>query len=298
MNRYSYIATILVFIALLAIGVWFGLVWVQASRANDLLSHANSHIEEANRAMAEIEVGRLGSDSFTSQDSLSRAAVAVESMIPLLEQAASGISSAQKDVATASGFPLLDSWYSDYLLKKQETAEIRMQQLEVLAETADRLQQFYSVGPVVFSSVQEMDRLFGSFQDALSKVQTSPAEASSSLGQVSRSFSQIQTQLDQAYAETGFEILPELSRTAADNAELAALAAQLADAAGAGDQARAQQAAISLEGKLLSTSFSGNTVDLWWQQQIAPLEQEYADLQSRQETLDAEAAAIYEQRDR
>jgi len=297
-RRYSYIAKILILIALLGLGAWFSLGWLQESRANNLLSHANSHIERANEVMAEMEVDRLGSESFTSLNSITRATDAIESMKPLLEQAASEINDAQKDTATAAGFPLLDGWYSDYLLKKQETAGIRMQQLEILAETIGTQQQLYSVGPVIFSSVQEMDRLFGQFQDALSKVQSSPSEAGSSLGQISQSFSQIQTQLDKAYAKTGFEIIPELSKTASDNAELAGLAAQLADAAGTGDQARAQQVAIDLEAKLLSTSLNGNTVELWWQQQIEPLEQEYADLQSRQVELDAEAAAIYEQRNR
>lgn len=298
MNRFLYIAAILALAALLVFGAWFGLGWLQEKRADGALSQANFHIEKANGIMAEIEVGQLGSESFTSLDSINRAGGAVESMIPLLEQAASEISSAGEGAATAAGFPLLDSWYSGYLLKKRETAGIRMQQLEVLAETAERLRQLYSVGPVVFNSVQEMDRLFGQFQDALGNVQSSPAEASASLDQIAQSFSQLQKQLDQAYAETGFEILPELSRTAADNAGLASLAAQLADAAGAGDQARAQQAAIGLEEKLLSTSISGNMVDPWWQQQIQPLEQEYAELQSRQESLDAEAAALYGQRNR
>jgi hypothetical protein len=151
---------------------------------------------------------------------------------------------------------------------------------------------------VIFNSVQEMDRLFGQLSVALGKVQTSPEEARASLDQIALTFSQLQQQIDQAYADTGFEVLPELSRTAADNAALAQLAAQLADAAGSGDQARAQQAAVSMEQKLLSTSISGNTVDHWWQVQIEPLEQEYAELQTRQEELDAESAALYEEHNR
>lgn len=295
MKRILYIA-ILALALLLVAGVWFGIGWLQEKRADGLLALANSHIETANGIMAEIEVGQLGSDSFTSLEGISRAASATESMIPLLEQAATEVNSAREGAGTAAGFPLLDDWHRDYLLKKQEAAETRMQQLEVLAETAYRLQQLYAAGPVIFNSVQEMDRLFGQFQDALGKVQSNPGEASASLAQIALSFSQIQALLDQAYAETGFEILPELSRTAADNSGLASLAAQLADAAGAGDQARAQQAAINLEEKLLATSISDDTVDLWWRQQIESLELEYADLQSRQESLDAEAAALYERR--
>jgi len=298
MKRFGYFLAMVVLVALLALSAWSGLGWVQEKRADSLLSKANSHIETANGIMAGIEVSALGSESFTSLDSINSAAGAAESMIPLLEQAAAEVSSARDDAARAADIALIDEGYGNYLLKKEETAGARVQQLEVLAATTDQLQQLYSVGPVVFSSVQEMDRLFGQFQDALAKVQSSPAEASSSLGQIAGSFAELQKQLDQAYADTGFEILPELSRTAADNAELAMLAVQLADAAGSGDQAKAQQAAIGLEEKLLSTSISGNLVDLWWQQMIEPLEQEFAGLQSLQESLDAEAAALYEQRNR
>lgn len=296
MNRILIITAILAFTVLLTVGGWFGVDWVQMKRADDLLLNANSHVEKANAVMAEIKVDQLGSESFSSLDSINQAASATESMMPLLDQATTEISGARDNVSMAAGFLLLDEWYRSYLLKKQEAAEIRLQQLEVLAETADRLHQLYSVGPVVFSSIQEMDRLFGQFQDALGKVQSSPVEASTSLIQVANSFSQLQQQLDQAYSENSFEILPELSRTAAENAELALLAAQLADAAGAGDQARAQQAAVGLEGKLLSATISDNLVDLWWQQQIEPLERNYSELQSRQDTLDKEAAALYEAR--
>ncbi|MHB8792713.1 MAG: hypothetical protein ACYC6O_05190 [Thermoleophilia bacterium] len=295
MNRFLTAAALLVLAALLAAGAWFGLGWLQEKRADRLLSSANSHIERANGIMMEIEVGQLGSESFTSLESIGRADSAIKSMTPLLEQAATEISDARDDAGTAAGFPLLDEWQSSYLRTKEESANIRREQLEVLAETADRLQQLYAAGPVIFNSVQEMDRLFGQLQDALGKVQTNPAEARASLDQIAISFSQLQQRLDQAYAETGFEVLPELSRTAADNAGLAQLAAQLADAAGAGDQVRAQQAAISLEQKLLSTTISGNTVDLWWQQQIEPLEQKYAELQAQQEALDVDAAALYGQ---
>lgn len=298
MNRYIYIPAIVALAALIVPGSWFGLGWVQEQRADGMLSGANAHIEKANGIMDEVEVGQLGSGSFSSLDSIKRATDAADSMLPLLEQAATEVSKAREDAGTAAGLSLLDEQYNVYLLKKQETADARMRQLEVLAEITDRLKQLYAVGPVVFNSIQEIDRLFGQLQNALGKVQSSPAEASASLGQIAQSFSQLQSQLDQAYAETGFEILPRLSRTASDNAGLASLAAQLADAAGAGDQARAQQAAISLEQKLLATSISGNLVSQWWQQQIEPLENEYTELQSRQDALDVEAEELYGQRSR
>ena len=163
-------------------------------------------------------------------------------------------------------------------------------------ETAERLQQLYAAWPVIFSSTQEMDQLFGQFQSAMAKVQSSPDEASTTLNAVAQSFSAIRLQLDQAYAQTSLEILPELSKTAAENADLSALAAQLADAAGSGNQARAQQIAAQLQKKQLNISFSDNAIDPWWRQQIRPLEQEYADLQAQEEAGDAEAVELYSAR--
>ena len=283
LNRYLLAFILLVSAIILAAGGWHGLEWLQVKRADNLLNSANSHIEKANGLMGNIKLEQLSSESFNSLDNIKLASTALQEMTPLLEQAATEVRQAELDAGSAAAMPLLPEWQSVYLQKKQKTAAIRGQQMVNLVEIVRRLQQLYAVGSVVFSSVQEMDRLFGQFQAAMGRVQSSPAEASESLGQISRSFSEVQKQLEESYRQTGFEILPELSRTAAGNAELSALAAQLADAAGAGDQGRAQQAAIQLEKKLLSTSIAGNAIDSWWKSQIKPLEQEYGDLRMREE---------------
>jgi len=298
MNRILTVSILLVLGALLAAGAWFGIAMAQENRADRHLASANSHIGNANEIAAETKFEQLGIESFASLNGINSASSAADAMMPLLDRASAEVSDASDDAGTAAGFILLDAEFSRYLLKKKEIADTRIRQLEVQAEIIDRLQKFYSAGPVLFNTVQEMDRLFGQMQNALGKVQSNPAEASASLNQIAGRFTDIQKQLDQAYADTGFEILPELSRTATDNAGLASLAAQLADAAGAGDQAQAQQAAINLESKLLATSISGDIVDVWWQQQIAPLEHEYTELQTAQETMDAEAAILFEQLER
>ncbi len=296
LNRYLLAFILLVSAIILAAGGWHGLEWLQVKRADNLLNSANSHIEKANGLMGNIKLEQLSPESFSSLDNIKLASTALQEMTPLLEQAATEVRQAELDAGSAAAMPLLPEWQSVYLQKKQKTAAIRGQQMVNLVEIVRRLQQLYAVGSVVFSSVQEMDRLFGQFQAAMGRVQSSPAEASESLGQISRSFSEVQKQLEESYRQTGFEILPELSRTAAGNAELSALAAQLADAAGAGDQGRAQQAAIQLEKKLLSTSIAGNAIDSWWKSQIKPLEQEYGDLRMREEALDVEAATMYSSR--
>jgi hypothetical protein len=293
MNRFLIGAITVIFVAALVIGSWFGLRWVATVRADNMLTSANRHIEAANQVMDQVKVEQLSQESFTSLDNISRTGEAIQAMKPLLGQAALEVTEAEDDAGSAAGLPFLTGWYSEYLQKKQESAAVRRQQLDVLAATADRLEQLYAAGPDVYSSIQEMDRLFGQFQAAMGKVQSSPSEAGAILGQVTQSFRDVQIRLDQAYAQTAFEMLPALSKAAAENAELSALAGQLADAAGAGDQAAAQQVAALLEEKLLTTSTSSNAIDSWWQQQITPLQQEYADLQARQEVLDAEAVELY-----
>ena len=116
------------------------------------------------------------------------------------------------------------------------------------------------------------------------------------MDRVAQSFRAVRLQLGQADAQTSLEILRERSKTAEENADLSALAAQLADAAGSGDQARAQQIAAQLQKKQLNISFSDNAIDPWWRQQIRPLEQEYADLQAQEEAGDAEAVELYSAR--
>ncbi|MHB1361484.1 MAG: hypothetical protein ACYCW5_02650 [Thermoleophilia bacterium] len=294
MRRILLIILTLLLIAAVPAGGWFGLGWFEARRAGMLLEDANSHIQDADAVMAQMKLDKLGRDSFTSLENISQAASALQDMKPLLGEAASSVKDAEDDIAAAAGLPLLGDSYRAYLQKKQETASVRRQQLDLLASTVDRLDQLYAVGPVVFNSSQEMDRLLGQLEDSMGKVQSSPQEASASLQQTAAAFAQVKQQLDQSYSQAGFPLLNELSKTAADNSGLATLGARLADAAAAGDQAGAQQIAVQIESKLMAISTSGDPLDPWWQDQIAPLQQQYADLQSQMETLDAEAGSLYD----
>ncbi len=293
MNRYSLIFAIALLVVAIAAAGWFGFGWIQVKRADAALNSANSHIEAADALMAQIDVENLGQESFTSLENINLAAEATRAMPALIDEAVSEIRTAGDEAGSAAGMTLLPQWYRQYLEKKQETAGVRVQQLAVLGETADRLQQLYAAGPLVFSSTQEMDRLFGQFQAAMARVQSASGEAGATLRQVSQSFTQVQAGLDQARAANDFEVLAELSQIAEKNAELSALAAQLADAAGAGDQAAAQQAASQLEERLLTASVGVNTIDSWRQARIKPLERENQSLQSQEDSLDQEAASLF-----
>jgi hypothetical protein len=139
-----------------------------------------------------------------------------------------------------------------------------------------------------------MDRLHGQLQDALSRVQSDPAGASAELGRIAADFTAIAGRLDQAGAQNSLELLPQLSGIAADNAGIAGLGAQLADAAGAGDQSRAQQLATELGQKEAETGIGEGAVEKWWAARIKPLQREYTGLQERQEALDAEAVQSFQ----
>ena len=287
------IAVLLAAAAFIA-GGWYGLRWFETRRADALLEDANAHIHSADDLMARMQTDRLGRDSFTSIDNINRAAAALQEMKPLLGEAASDVQDAQDDVSAAAGLRLIDDSYRAYLGKKEEAADLRRQQLDTLASLVDRLDQLYAVGPTVFNSVQEMDRLLGQMQTSMSQVQSSPQSAGPSLQQISASFTQLQNQLDQSYAQSNLQLISELSKSAADNAGLASLGAQLADAAGAGDQAKAQQIASQMEEKLMAISAGGDPLEPWWRSQVDPLQNQFSDLQTQQVSLDAEAASLYD----
>ncbi|MCL5883494.1 MAG: hypothetical protein M1539_05900 [Actinobacteria bacterium] len=293
-RRAPLIILTLLLMAIVIAGGWFGLGWVEARRADMLLREANGHIETADNIMAQMKLDRLGRENFTSLENINEAAAALQDMKLLLGQAAGPVNDAEDEMSAAAGLPLIDDNYRAYLEKKRDTAAVRRQQLDTLAATVDRLDQLYGVGPAIFNSVQEMDRLLGQLEDSMGKVQSSPQEAAASLRQTAASFLQVQKQLDQSYSQEGFPLLTGLSKTAADDADLATLGARLADAAGAGDQAAAQQAAVQIESRLMTISTSGDPIDPWWQEQIEPLQRQYSDLQSQLATLDAEAASLYE----
>lgn len=294
-SRYLLKALIIFFAAavVLTLGLWLGVPMIQTERANSKLASANNHIEEANLLMSRIEADKLGADAFTSLDNINTAREAVAGAGPLLKQAEDESRAAANDARSAAGLSSISRGSRDYLLKKGEIATLREQQILVLEDSVNQLDKLYEAGSVVFTSLEEMDRLLGQFQAAMSKVQSNPAEASASLNQASQSMLSVKQKLDDGYQATGFDLLSTLSKSVADYAELSSLAARLADAAGSGDQARAQAAAIELERKLMTTSAARNELDQWWQSEIKPLETLYRDLQSQMEALDEEAAGLY-----
>ncbi|MFA5802652.1 MAG: hypothetical protein WC911_09300 [Thermoleophilia bacterium] len=277
----------------LALGLSLGIPFVQNERANTKLAGANNHIEEANLLMSRIEADKLGADTFTSQENISTAREAVAGAEPLLKQATDSVREASRDARSAAGLSSISPDNRDYLLKKAEIADLREQQLLVLEDTVVQLGNLYKGGSVVFTSLEEMDMLLGQFQVAMSMVQSNPAEASATLKQTSQSMLKVKQELDDGYSATGLNLLTAMSQSVGEYADLSSMAAQLADAAGAGDQTRAQAVAIDLEKKLMTTSGARNELENWWQSEIEPRESLYRDLQAQMETLDEEAAGLY-----
>jgi len=294
-SRYLLKAVFILLVAgvALTLGFWLGIPFVQAERANTKLASANNHIEEANLLMSRIEADKLGADTFTSLENINMARETVAGAEPLLKQAAGSVREASRDARSAANLSSISPDNRDYLLKKAEIADLREQQLLVLEDTVAQLDDLYEGGTVVFTSLEEMDRLLGQFQVAMSMVQSNPTDASAALKQTSQSMLQVKQKLDDGYAATGFNLLATMSQSVGDYADLSSLAAQLADAAGAGNQTRAQAAAIELERKLMSTGGARNELKNWWQSEINPRETLYRDLQARMETLDEEAAGLY-----
>lgn len=275
------------------LGIWLGIPFVQAERANAKLASANNHVEEANMLMSRIEADKVGADTFLSLENINMAREAIAGAEPLLRQATDSVRAAAGDARSAAGLSSISPDYRDYLLKKAEIADLREQQLLVLGDTVSQLGNLYEAGTVIFTSLEEMDRLLGQFQVAMSLVQSNPTEASATLKQTSQTMLQVKQKLDDGYAATGFNLLTAMSQSVSDYADLSSLAAQLADASGAGDQTRAQTAAIELERKLMNTGGARTELENWWQSEINPRETLYRDLQTRMETLDQEAAGLY-----
>lgn len=287
------VLVILALVVLTAVAVWYGGMWVQLKRADAMMSDANDAIAQSNELMSGIRVGDLGANSFTSLENINRASAAVSAALPLLTEARGDAERARDDARHARGLFRLPAWYYDYLEKKELIALLRIEQLDRLEQTTTNLSALYESGPVIFSSVETMDRLLGQFQAALGMLLSDPAQARTSMDQIAAEMRQVQNRLDAANAEHDFQLLADLSGSVAGNTRLVEQSADLAAATAAGDQAHAQQSAIALEKILLNTSVTRNFLDTWWSQEIEPLQREYTNLQSRQEELDLEAATIY-----
>jgi hypothetical protein len=274
---------------------WLVLPQVQEWRADALLSEANGHMEKANEAMARIDIDMLDLQSLTSLEAIEAAGGAVVAAGPLLEESAAETALAMNAVSRGEGFPRLPGWYSQYLGKKRETAEARERQVQILQQASDRLSLLYPEAPLIFRSMQEMDRLLGQFQAAMASTQSDPGGSSASLAQIAASMRDIQHQLESRYSESGFNLLERMADNVKDNAEMVEQTKALADAVATGDQAQVQQASDAMQKLLMETDVGIDYLELWFNIELKPLKHDYDELQSRQHQLDEEAAEIFHQ---
>lgn len=293
MSRIPRFLLITLLIAALLVAGWFGLRWTTMALASLQMANANGHIERANRLLSDARLEDMGSGSFTSLGNIERGTAAMDGALPLMRESREETAQAAAGARRARALILLPSWYSQYLEKKEQIANLRLEQLGRQEESATSLQELYASGALIFTSVEEMDRLQGRLQGSLGSLPGNPREAGAQITQIAESMRQIQKQLDDAHQERDFQLLFQLSRAAGSSADLAEAAIRLAEATAAGDQARAQQSAVDVESRTKDAVDCRDYLDLWWKQEVSTLSDESGQLQSRQEELESEAAEIY-----
>jgi hypothetical protein len=292
-SRWRYAMALAVTALVLAVFILLLLPYLQTWRANSLLADANSHIESANLNLSRINTDLLEIEGFTSLESIELASEALAEAQPLLMSSNDEIGRARRKADAAANLFRLPVDYQLYLKKKSRITDLRSQQQDILLEAAGKLDDLYAVAPLVFQSMEDMDRLFGQFQQALGDIRETPQQAAAQLGQLSDSMHSIQHELDSGYQRSSFEMLKDFSANAGQYAALATAAAELAGAIATGEQEQTQEAANNLESQLLSTTVGIDYLDLWLRQEIDPLRDRYRQLQSEQEQLDGEAKEAY-----
>jgi len=292
-KRVLALAVLLAAAAAVAAGAWFGWQRVQIARADSLLTDANGHIERANQLLAEPGIDNLGAGDFSSLENINTSARVATDAMGRLSEIRQETDAATDAANRAAGLAFLPAWYQDYLAKKLEVAGLRSRQVDNLEQKTETVAQLYDSGALIFTSLQERDRLVGEFESAYGMIKDDPGPARNALGAVARELRATETRLRSAYQEKGFSLLSDLADSTAGYAELAELAQALADAAASGDQARIQDSSAKLETKLEEAGLNTGFVDSWWQDHIAPLERSYEDLEAHQQDLDSEAAVIY-----
>ncbi|RJQ43024.1 MAG: hypothetical protein C4534_08860 [Gaiellales bacterium] len=275
---------------------WLSLPRLQALRADRMLSRANEDIAAANQALAAFDPSAVSFESFVSVDSIRLAGAALEDSLPAIDEALARVGSAAEAVDEAAGLYRLPQGYLDYLERKREIAGLRLEQLGELKQTVQELRMIYQDGDIIFTAVEEMDRLWGQVEYSLQTVQGAPAESGAALAQAAVSMRQLKGQVDARYQESGFFLLASLSESIEENAVLADMGKELADAVFAGDQARAQQAAAAMEAQLLRTTDTSSSIDAWIEFRLTPGVDSFHELQGEQEELDREAAELFRNR--
>lgn len=272
---------------------WLAIPRVQMMRADRLITRANEEIAAANEALAAFDLASISLESFVSPESISQAGESLGNSIPAIDDAIEDVRRASESVDQAAGLSRLPAGYLNYLNSKKEITGVRIEQLEKLKETVEALRMLYEDGDIIFTAVEEMDRLWGQVDYSLQTVQGNPADSSAALGQAAQSMRDLQARIDARYDETGFFLLESLSDSIEDNAKLADLAKSLADAVQAGDQSGAQQAAVALEAQLVDTTDTSAFIDLWIEYSLKPDIDDFQELQEEQEDLDREAAELF-----
>ena len=283
-------------LALAAGAGWLLLPRVQVLRADNLVSQANQDIAAANEALAAFELADISLESFTSIASIQQAGESLSNSLPAIDAATVMIHQAALRVEQAAGLYHLPPGYRDYLEHKQEITELRIEQLERLEETVEELRMLYQDGDVIFTAIEEMDRLWGQVEYSLQTVQSNPANSGASLEQAAEAMRRLRDQVDARYQEHGFVLLDSLSGSIEENAKLADMAVALADAVLAGNQADAQQAASSLQAQLLNTTDTSGLIETWIEQLLKPGVDYFQQLQHEQEELDQQAAELFNSR--
>lgn len=280
-------------LALAATALVLGTPWLQQLRANAALTGANTRIARANTLMSSMDV--IEQDAgFSSLDGIRQAHGALAATVPALDQAANEVRQARDEAGAASGLSLLPGWYRDYLGRKRDAASIRLEQIDLLRQAASSLEQLYAAGAVIFQAQQQLDQLTGQLKTAVGQMRADPEKSRDTLKQVARSMRQIQKQLDDEKARDDFDLLTQLSQSAGAAADTAGAAAAFAGALAAGDQARAQGSAKTLVTKLASMGASADPLARWQAEYVTPRIREAAELQTRQDELDQEAARLYQ----
>lgn len=292
-KRILALAAALAMAAIAVAGSWYGVQRVQTARADSLLAEANGHIERANQLLTELGIDALGAGDFSSLDNISKSSTLAGAAVAKLSEIRQETDAAAAAADRAAGLALLPGWFHDYLAKKVEVAGLRTRQVDNLEQKTESLAQLYDSGALIFTALQNRDRLVGEFEAAFGMIKDKPGSARDALGAVAQGLRSTESQLRSADQEKGFDLLVELADSTAGYAELAELAQALADAAAAGDQSRIQDSSAKLETKLEEAGLDTGFIDSWWQGNIAPLERSYQDLESRQQDLDTEAAVIY-----
>lgn len=287
---------LVVALALAGLAAWLALPTVQTLRADRLLSQANAEIDAANEALTAVDLTAISTVNFFSVASIQQTSDTLDSSLPAIDAALEHVNRATESIDRAAGLGSLPAGYIDYLEPKREIARLRIRQLEVLRTMVEQLQLLYQDGDVIFTAVEEMDRQWGQVSYNVQRLQSSPGEAGVALTQAAAMMRQQKNVVNARYEESGFYLLESLSESIEDNARLAELAAALAGAVEAGDQAGAQQAAVALEAQLLKSTDTSGYIEQWVDYSLEPHLEDFHDLQKQQDELDLRAIDLFNNR--